>query len=169
VEYPVDLAPGRNWRLTALAAAALAALELVLLVILAVVAFGIPFAEHQRAQAGAALERGPAAGPEDGRGETSVAVRPRSETSVVVLNGNGIAGAADLASVEVRNRQYVLTGTGNAPRSDVPRSLVMYRPGFEGEAQRLAKDLGVRRVAPLDGLRGSDLMGAQLALVVGRQ
>ena len=44
----------------------------------------------------------------------------------------------------------------------------MYRPGFEGEAHRLAKDVGVKRVAPLDGLRASDLMGAQLALIVGQ-
>ena len=47
----------------------------------------------------------------------------------MVLNGNGITGAADVASVDVRNRRYVITGTGNAPRSDFPRSIVMYRLG----------------------------------------
>jgi hypothetical protein len=43
----------------------------------------------------------------------------------------------------------------------------MYRPGFEGEARRLARDLGIKRVAPLDGLRASELQGAHLALIVG--
>jgi hypothetical protein len=43
----------------------------------------------------------------------------------------------------------------------------MYRPGFRGEAKRLASDLGIRRVSPLDGLRARDLQGAHLAFVVG--
>jgi hypothetical protein len=174
VDYPINLAPGRNWRATALAATALAALELVLIVIIAVAAFGLPFAEEQKAEAQAAVGRtgtakeksepGPAKG---GEPAIPTASQPRSETSVVVLNGNGITGAADLASAGVRRRHYVLTGTANAPRSDFRRTLVMYRPGFEGEAQRLARDVGARRVAPLDGMRASDLMGAQLALIVG--
>jgi hypothetical protein len=43
----------------------------------------------------------------------------------------------------------------------------MFRPGFEREARRLAKDLGVRRVVPLDGMRPAELQGAHVALVVG--
>jgi hypothetical protein len=175
VEYPANVSSGRDWRVTAFAAAAFAALELVLLVILAVAAFGLPFAEEQRAKAQAAAGR-TASDPETARGRakgggpaTAPAIQPRNETSVVVLNGNGIPGAADLASVDVRNRRYVLTGTGNAPRSDFRRTIVMYRRGFEGEAHRLARDIGARRVAPLDGMRAADLMGAQLALIVGQR
>jgi hypothetical protein len=177
VEYPVRLPPSNNWRLTAFAAAAFAALELVVLVVIALAAFGLPFAEERKAHAAAAAaarstparsDQGTAQSSGDGAG-IPPATQPRSETSVVVLNGNGITGAADVASVDVRSRHYVLTGTGNAPHSDVPRSIVMYRRGFEGEAHRLAKDLGVRRVAPLDGVRASDLMGAQLALIIGRK
>jgi hypothetical protein len=44
----------------------------------------------------------------------------------------------------------------------------MYRPGFEREAKRLAADLRVKLVGPLDGLRAPDLMGAHLAVVIGR-
>ena len=43
----------------------------------------------------------------------------------------------------------------------------MYRPGFEGEARRLARDIGVRRVSPLDGIRRRDLQGAHIALILG--
>jgi hypothetical protein len=44
---------------------------------------------------------------------------------------------------------------------------VMFRPGFKTEAQRLARDLGLKRVGPLDGVRARDLQGAHVALVVG--
>ena len=40
----------------------------------------------------------------------------------------------------------------DAPRHDYARSLVMFRPGFAPEARRLARDLKIRIVGPLDGL-----------------
>ena len=43
----------------------------------------------------------------------------------------------------------------------------MYRKGFEGEGRRLARDLGIRIVGPLDGLRTSQLHGAHAVVVVG--
>jgi hypothetical protein len=42
----------------------------------------------------------------------------------------------------------------------------MYRPGYRGEALRLARDLRIKIVGPLDGLRIRDLMGAHVALVI---
>ena len=55
----------------------------------------------------------------------------------------------------------------NASRSDFTRSVVMYRKGFRPEAERLARDVGVKAVGPLDGLRPKELMGAHVAYVVG--
>jgi hypothetical protein len=43
----------------------------------------------------------------------------------------------------------------------------MYRKGFQGEGERLAHDLHVHVVGPLDGLKPSALHGAQLAVVLG--
>jgi hypothetical protein len=43
----------------------------------------------------------------------------------------------------------------------------MYRMGRRGEALRLARDLGIRLVSPLDGLRPRDLKGARLAVILG--
>jgi hypothetical protein len=43
----------------------------------------------------------------------------------------------------------------------------MYRPGYAPEAARLARDLHVKIVSPLDGLRTKDLMGAHVAIVLG--
>jgi hypothetical protein len=67
----------------------------------------------------------------------------------------------------MRRFHYIIAATGNAPRTDFRRSLVMYRKGYEGEAIRLAHDLHIRRVIPLDGLGLRDLQGAHLALIIG--
>ena len=87
--------------------------------------------------------------------------------TILVLNGNGRQGAAASAASRVSRHGYRIGGVANAPRSDFTRSLVMYRRGFEGEGRRLARDLGIRIVGPLDGLRASQLHGANAVLVVG--
>jgi hypothetical protein len=46
--------------------------------------------------------------------------------------------------------------------------MVMYRGNHRREAERLARDLGLKRVGPLDGIRARELMGAHLAVVLGR-
>ena len=97
----------------------------------------------------------------------AVASLPRGKTKVVVLNGNGRTGAAGEAADRVRARGYRIGVVGNADRSDYARSLVMYRGGFRGEAERLARDLGIRVVAPLDGMRPRELRGAHAVVVLG--
>lgn len=92
---------------------------------------------------------------------------PRRKTTVLVLNGNGRSGAAGEAASVIHGIGYRISATGNARRMDFSRSIVMFRPGFKGEAQRLAKDVRVTSVTPLDGMRPSDLGGAQLVLIVG--
>ena len=47
------------------------------------------------------------------------------------------------------------------------RTIVMFRRGYRPEAERLAADLKLKIVGPLDGLRTTDLMGAHVALVLG--
>ena len=39
----------------------------------------------------------------------------------------------------------------------------MFRKGYQAEAARLAKDLNVKIVGPLDGLRTADMLGAHVA------
>jgi LytR cell envelope-related transcriptional attenuator len=98
---------------------------------------------------------------------TAPAELPRGKTAVLVLNGNGRSGAAGEAASVVQSIGYKVSATGNARRMNFPRSIVMFRPGFKGEAKRLAKDVRVTSVTPLDGMRASDLGGAQLVLIVG--
>ena len=63
-------------------------------------------------------------------------------------------------------RGYKIGAVTNAPEL-VPRSIVMYRPGFAGEGRRLGRDLGVRLVTPLDGMRAKDLGRAHLVFILG--
>ena len=91
----------------------------------------------------------------------------RDATDVLVLNGNGVAGAAGAAADRLRALGYLIGGVGNAPMKGTTHTLVMFRDGYRAEAARLAKDLGARIVTPLDGMAPGQLMGAQLVLVVG--
>jgi hypothetical protein len=91
----------------------------------------------------------------------------RGKVHVVVLNGNGRPGAAAAAASRVRQHGYRIGLVGNAARMSYRRSIVMYRPGFEGEGRRLAHDLGVKLVGPLDGMRAAQLHGAQTVLILG--
>jgi len=84
-----------------------------------------------------------------------------------VLNGNGQAGAAAAAAARVRAHGYVIGSVGNAAQPNGGRSVVMYRSGYEAEAARLAHDLRVRIVSPLDGMRPRQLMGSHLVLLLG--
>ena len=92
---------------------------------------------------------------------------PRGRTVVMVLNGNGRTGAAATAASRVRSRGYRVGTVGNASSTDFARSLVMYKPGFAGEARRLAKDLRVKQVGPLDGIRARDMGRAQVVFILG--
>jgi len=94
------------------------------------------------------------------------AKRPRSKTVVLVLNGNGRTGAAASAAARVHARGYKVGDVTNAPEL-VPRSIVMFKPGFAGEGKRLGKDLGVKLVTPLDGMRARDLGRADLVFILG--
>ena len=97
----------------------------------------------------------------------AVAELPRRKVEIVVLNGNGHQGAAASAAARVKGRGYRVGVVGNAPDSDYPQTIVMYRRGFEGEGRRLAADLGVKVVGPLDGMKPAQLHGAQAVLILG--
>jgi LytR cell envelope-related transcriptional attenuator len=154
----------RPWRTTAIVASGIAAVELLVLLILATAMIGKGVSAHAR-EAGLARATGIPSKPI--HPEPKRATLARGETAVVVLNGNGRTGAAAATASRVRARGYPVAGTGNAARSDYGQSVVMYRPGRKPEAKRLARDMGIRLVGPLEGIRKRDLMGAQVALILG--
>jgi hypothetical protein len=159
VEHALPNPHGHPWRTIAVVAAGIATLELIGLVVAATALFAKPVAERARAaairHASAPAHKTPAR-----------PLLPRRSVRVTVLNGNGIAGAAAATASRVRAGGYRIGLVGNA-RGAYGQSVVMYRPGRRPEALRLARDLGIRLVWPLDGLRARNLHGAQLAVVLG--
>jgi hypothetical protein len=92
---------------------------------------------------------------------------PRARTRVLVLNGNGRNGAAHAEASRLQSLGYRIAGAADARRHDYATSVVMYRDGFRAEGVRLARDLHIRVVGPLDGLNASALEGGQLAVIIG--
>ena len=165
----------RPWRTATIVASCVAAVELFVLIAIGVALLGQPLLDW--AQGSTESRAAPVAKKhEPVARDRTPATRPaplaapklaRTETSVLVLNGNGIAGAAAAEATLVRRKGYILAGTDNAARSDYLRGVVMYRPGYKPEAVRLAHDIRIKIVSPLDGLRLNQLLGAHAAIVIG--
>ena len=160
----LDIDAIRPWRRATIAVSAVATLELIALAAIAIVLLGNPLQKHLRetaAVAGTPLVRSAQPAP------PKKAALARADTSVMVLNGGGQSGAAHAAADKVSAHGYQLGQIGNAT-GVTPRTLIMYRPGYEAEGKRLAHDLHVRIVRPLDGMRPAQLMGSHLVLIMGK-
>jgi hypothetical protein len=162
----------RPWRLAAFVAATIAALELLVLLAIGGGALFEAMSDRLRLEATERALSPPArddSKPQTSKPATATAKADlrRSRTIVRVLNGNGRTGAAAAAASRVRSRGYKIGFVGNAARTDFARSLVMYKPGFAGEARRLARDLRIKHVSPLDGMRPRELGRAHLVFILG--
>jgi LytR cell envelope-related transcriptional attenuator len=160
----------RPWRTATLVASLVAAIELVLLLGAAFLLLAKPLSHamqrHAEATAFAPVKKraAPVVPKQAPIGRPKLL---RAETGVFVLNGNGRAGAASSEAGKLADLGYRVSRTGNAKRQDYATTVVMYKRGFHAEGARLAHDLRVKVVGPLDGLRPSALHGAQLAIVLG--
>jgi hypothetical protein len=160
--------PQIPWRTATLVASAIAAIELVVLVGVGVALLAEPVsrqvtkAAEEKALAPVVKKKPkPAAKP-----SPATPVLTRAETSVLVLNGNGTPGAAAATAERARAKGYAIAGVGNASGKH-RRTVVMYRGGHEAEGRRLAKDMKVKIVGPLNGITKRDLMGAHVAVILG--
>lgn len=163
----------RPWRVATLVASLIAAVELVALLALAFLLLAKPLS-HAIAHhaASTALSSPP-------KKTTTIAhklVKPppvgaakltRTQTGVLVLNGNGRAGAAHVAAARLHHLGYAIRGAANAPRSNYATTVVMFRPGYAAEGHRLARDIHTSVVGPLDGIAAASLHGAKLVVVLG--
>ena len=163
----------RPWKTATLVASLVAAIELVLLLVAAVLLLAKPLAHAMQRHAEAAAFAPAAkqtATPAARRARAAAVAKPRlarSATGVFVFNGNGRAGAASAAAAKLSALGYPIRGKANAARQDYASTVVMYERGFEAEGLRLARDLHVKVVGPLDGVRRSALQGGKLAVVLG--
>jgi len=108
----------------------------------------------------------------------TVPAPPASKTSVLVLNGNGVAGSAANASFQLAQHGYVTvlppgSLAPNAPTQDYFHTAIYYdkrQKGSEAAARAMAKLFDPATVGPLPKsrqLRSLD-PGAMLAVVVGQ-
>jgi len=161
----------RPWRTATVVASLVAALELVLLVGAAVLLLAKPLAHAVQHHAEASALGATPAATKPAIVHKHVKLAPpklsRHKTHVFVFNGNGRQGAASAAASRLISLGYRVPGTANAERQNYANTVIMYRRGFAAEGRRLAHDMQVKVVGPLDGLSSSALHGAQLVVVLG--
>jgi hypothetical protein len=150
------------WRAAALAATALALAELAALLALA----GIRLVQgHQPTQTRLEQTR-PVPGTRHVSKGHAIPLRPRSHVTVLVLNGNGVAHAAGTEANKLLADGYRRTTASDASQH-YASSLVLFRRGWEREANRLAHDAGIRTVTPLDGTLSPSFGRYPLVLILG--
>ena len=163
------------WRAATLVAAGVALLELVGLLAVGALLLARHPARHAAATATHAVKHHTAparhAAPIPAKDRFAAVplapVRARAHLGVLVLNGNGVAGAAHAEAVRLQALGYRIGGAANAPRHTYSHSMVMYIPGYAKEARRLARDTGIRLVAPVDGITPASLRTARLVVLLG--
>jgi hypothetical protein len=94
-------------------------------------------------------------------------MRPRARISVLVLNGNGVGGAAGGLASDLLARGYRHAIPTDAPNLDYTRSLVLFRPGWQREAERLGRDAKIATVTPLDGRVAPPYAHVPLVVILG--
>ena len=126
MESTAFIADVRPWRTAAVVASAVAAVELLVLLVIGVALLAKPVAEHVKKAAVAQALAPPVHKPKVV--PLGAPKLDRSETAVLILNGNGRTGAASTAAERVRAKGYQVASVGDAPRRDYARSLIMFRP-----------------------------------------
>jgi hypothetical protein len=164
----------RPWRRATVIATLIAAVELVLLIAGAAVLVARPLARAVERRAEQHVRKAAPATPAPVHPAVVRRHVPppkpshaRAQTKVLVLNGNGRTGVAHEEAAKLESLGYRIAGAADARRHDYATSLVMYRPGYRPEGLRLARDLRVAVVGPLDGVSRSALHGGQLAVILG--
>jgi LCP family protein required for cell wall assembly len=101
---------------------------------------------------------------------------PPRETTVAVLNGNGITGSAGTASYLLSQRSYQMIyppdgKNANAPNWEYFKTRIHFdasRPGAEAAAKKVAVLFGTDDVVPLDATIAALSNGALLTVIVGQ-
>jgi hypothetical protein len=94
-------------------------------------------------------------------------LRPRARISVLVLNGNGLSGVAGTTASKLLADGYRHAIPADAAQLDYARSLVLFRPGWQREAERLGRDARIPTVAALDGRVAPAYAHVPLIVILG--
>ena len=161
----------RPWRRATIVASLVAAVELILLLGAGILLVAKPLSHaierHAAAAAFAPVKKAAAPVRPQKRQPVGKTKLTRAHTSILVLNGNGRTGAAAAAAARLQGLGYRISGTADARRQNYATTVVMYSPGFEAEGVRLARDMKVSVVGPMDGLSKGMLHGGKLVVILG--
>jgi LCP family protein required for cell wall assembly len=94
---------------------------------------------------------------------------PASRVSVTVLNGNGVAGAADDAAFTLQQRGYPAVNGGNADTLDYFKTRIVFDPSVQGSraaATTLARLFGDAETVPVGG--ADPPLDTMLRVIVGQ-
>jgi hypothetical protein len=167
VEHANHLPSAFPWRTATVVVGVVAAIELVALIGIGATRLAAPLRAHATAPVTHNAAPAPTHHVRSVASVPSHPLRLRAKLSVLVLNGNGVNGAAGSEATSLQTLGYGSSRSEDAQRHDYARSMVLYVPGYVQEARRLAHDAQVAIVAPVDGIRNAQLKGSQLVVVLG--
>ena len=164
MQHAESISASFPWRAATLVVGAIAAVELIALIGIGAVHLA---PKHALAAAAAPAKPKQVARVREAPPVPSHPLRARASVHVLVLNGNSVQGAAASEAARLHSAGYRIAGAENAQRHDYAHSMVLYVPGWVKEARRLARDTGIRLVAPVDGLRRAALKGSKTVVILG--
>jgi hypothetical protein len=89
------------------------------------------------------------------------------EVTVAVLNGTSVPGLGAKVADDVRVNEFTLGNVGNS-RKEYDQTVVMYEKGQHRAAEKVADDLGVKPVQPIDRQTQQEAEGADVVVIAGR-
>lgn len=104
-------------------------------------------------------------GSEESPGPRPGAVVP-GDVEVAVLNGTSVPGLAAKVGDDVRVNGFKLGAVGNSSKQ-VDQTVVMYEPGEKRAARKVANDLGVKPVQPINRQTERAADGAAVVVIAG--
>jgi LytR cell envelope-related transcriptional attenuator len=175
VQHAEQLPTEFPWRAATIVAVGIALLELVALIVSGALLLARGTPHHARTNAKATTTKSATPAATHARPVAPVKrvkvvahpLRPRSHVRVLVLNGNGRQGVAHAEAAKLQTLGYPIAAAENALRHDYASSMVMFVPGWSKEARRLAREAGIRLVAPVDGLTPARLKGSRVVVLLG--
>jgi hypothetical protein len=102
-----------------------------------------------------------------GSGNQGTSTTPAADTNVAVLNGTTFNGLAGKLQDRVAQQGFQRGKIATNPDQSVTASTVYYASGFRSQALRIARQLNVRRVKPLDAATKAAAPQADIVVLAG--
>lgn len=112
-----------------------------------------------------AVVGGSSSGGSSGSKQAAARVKP-SEIEVTVLNGTAVPGLASTFGDKIEGKGFTLGAVTNSSASFAD-SVVMFKRGHKAEARRVAAQLQIGKLRPMNGEVASVAAGADVAVIVG--